>query len=58
MSWVIRHKETGKVICETFDKRKLRYLNTVHYEAVPVVQHLSEVNDPETRAGKAARNPA
>ncbi|MNP93542.1 Transglycosylase SLT domain protein [compost metagenome] len=44
-SWVIRNKETGEVIAETFDKKKVDALNTEKYEAVPVQQHLGEVNE-------------
>lgn len=58
MSWIIRNKETGEAVCETFDARKLKYLNTIHYEAVPVMQHLTEVNDPESKAGQFARRAA
>ncbi|MDF3073480.1 MAG: Bcep22 5, partial [Alphaproteobacteria bacterium] len=54
-SWIIREKGTGKVIAETFDQRKVDALNTAKYEAVPAAQHLGELNDPESAAGKAAR---
>lgn len=43
-SWVIRNKETGEVVMETFDKAKVDALNTEKYEAVPALQHLQEVN--------------
>lgn len=43
-SWVIREKGTGRVICETFDARKVAALNTARYEAVPILQHLQEFN--------------
>lgn len=43
-SWVIREKATGKVICETFDPRKVAALNTAKYEAVPIRQHLEQLN--------------
>lgn len=43
-SWVIRHKETGAVVMETFDPKKVEALNTKIYEAVPIQQHLAEVN--------------
>ncbi len=44
MSWVIRNKETGEVIAETFDPAKVAALNTSKYEAVPILQHLQELN--------------
>ena len=43
-SWVIREKSTGRVICETFDKRKVDALNTAKYEAVPILEYLVSIN--------------
>ncbi len=43
-SWVIREKETGNVVMETYDKAKVDALNTKKYEAVPIEQHLNELN--------------
>jgi hypothetical protein len=43
-SWVIRNKETGEVLFETFDKRKVDALNTVKYEAIPIQQYLASLN--------------
>jgi hypothetical protein len=43
-SWAIRDKATGEVVMETFDKKKVDALNTDKYEAVPIQQHLAEVN--------------
>lgn len=43
-SWVIMEKDTGKVLFETFDKKKAKYLNTEKYEAVPILQYLVELN--------------
>jgi len=43
-SWVIREKATGKVVMETFDRKKVDALNTEKYEAVPALQHLQEIN--------------
>lgn len=51
-SWVIRNKETGEVVMETFDRAKVEALNTKKYEAVPVEQHLQELNE-ELRAARA-----
>lgn len=54
-SWVLREKATGRVIAETFDRKKVDALNTERYEAVPVQQHLAEINDPTTLAYRVAR---
>lgn len=54
-AWVIREKATGAVIMETTDPKKVEALNTKKYEAVPVGQHLAEVNDPTTKAYQVAR---
>ena len=43
-SWVIREKETGKVLFETYSRRIVDALNTAKYEAVPILQYLYEVN--------------
>ena len=43
-SWVIREKDTGKVITETFDPAKVIALNKEKYEAVPAGKYLGEVN--------------
>jgi hypothetical protein len=43
-SWVIREKGSKRVICETFDKRVVERLNTVTYEAVPILDYLVEFN--------------
>jgi hypothetical protein len=43
-SWVIREIATGKVVFETFDKKKVDALNTVKYEAVPIGEHLASLN--------------
>ncbi len=51
-SWVIVDKRTGNSVCELFDKRKLKYLNTVHYEAVPAKQYLEELNNKITEESK------
>jgi len=45
-SWIIREKATGKVICETFDARKIAALNTEKYEAVPIREYLASLNKP------------
>lgn len=43
-SWILRDKETKRVICETFDKRKVDALNTAKYEAVPILDYLISLN--------------
>lgn len=43
-SWVIREKDTGAVIMETYDKNKVDILNTSKYEAVPINEHLAGIN--------------
>lgn len=43
-SWVIRNKETGDVIMETFDPKKVDALNVEKYEAVPIITYLGELN--------------
>jgi hypothetical protein len=53
-SWVIRNKETKEVIMETFSEKLVKALNTLKYEAVPVLAYLQEIN----AAIKAAKKPA
>jgi hypothetical protein len=43
-SWVIKNKQTGEVVMETFDKKKVDALNTAKYEAVPIQEHLGGIN--------------
>lgn len=43
-SWVILEKQTGKVIMETFDKKKVDALNLANYEAVPIIEYLGSLN--------------
>ncbi|MCC4269220.1 LPD5 domain-containing protein [Marinobacter nauticus] len=43
-SWVIRNKETGEVIAETFDRNTVAALNESKYEAVPISEHLASIN--------------
>ncbi|MBX3504398.1 MAG: hypothetical protein KF895_02890 [Parvibaculum sp.] len=43
-SWVIRNKETGDVVMETFDRKKVDALNTEKYEAVPIQKYLAGLN--------------
>lgn len=43
-SWVIREKATGKVLFETFDRKKVEALNSDKYEAVPILEYLASLN--------------
>lgn len=43
-SWVIRERATGLVICETFSAALVGALNTVKYEAVPIMKYLQSIN--------------
>ncbi len=43
-SWIIRDKFTKEVICETFNPAVVAALNTVKYEAVPVLEYLISIN--------------
>lgn len=44
MSWVIRERDTGRVVCEVFDGRWVQALNTEKYEAVPIEKYLQDLN--------------
>ena len=43
-SWVIREKDTHKVVCETFSAKLVAALNTDKYEAVPILEYLVSLN--------------
>jgi len=43
-SWIIRRKADFKVLFETFDQRVVKSLNTEKYQAVPILEYLSETN--------------
>ena len=43
-SWILRRISDSRVICETFDVRKVAALNTARYEAVPILDYLRELN--------------
>jgi hypothetical protein len=49
-SWVIREKETGAVIMETFDPKAVEALNTAKYEAVPIGEYLGSINGKQSQA--------
>lgn len=42
-SWVIRHRETGAVIMEVFDRRAVERLRD-EYEALPILTYLESLN--------------
>lgn len=43
-SWVIRDRQSGEVLFETFDQKKVGALNTEKYEAVPIGEYLGSLN--------------
>jgi hypothetical protein len=45
-SWVIKNKQTVEVMFETFDREKVKALNTDKYVAVPITEHLASLNKP------------
>ena len=53
-SWVIRNKETGETIRETSQKSVADKVNTDKYEAVPIMQYLQEMNDPNSKVRQFA----
>lgn len=62
-SWVIKNRETGEIIMETFNRKHVDALNTAKYEAVPILEHLQSLNKknevkPEPRANEAGYNAA
>ena len=55
-SWVIRHKATKRVVCETWNPAIRRGL-TADYEAVPIRDYLAEVNRAASAAKPAPKEP-
>jgi hypothetical protein len=43
-SWIIRNKETGAVVMETFDSKTVAAINTAKYEAIPIMAYLQSLN--------------
>ena len=43
-SWVIINKATDAVVLETFDPKKVEYLNMAKYKAVPILEYLQSLN--------------
>lgn len=56
-SWVIRNKQTGEVIAETFDRKKVDALNAAKYEAVPIREHLAGLNKKAAEPAPAVESP-
>lgn len=54
-SWVIREKESGNVICETFNAQLVAALNTAKYEAVPILEYLQDFNQRARLTGDHTR---
>ena len=54
-SWIVRDRDTGRGVLETFDRRVADAINTEKYDVVPALQHLQECNTPGTRAYAACR---
>ncbi len=46
-SWVIRDKETGQVLFETFSQDVADAVNTRNYEAIPILEYLQSLNKKE-----------
>lgn len=44
-SWVIKNKETGEAMFETYSSWILLCLNTDKYEAVPIHKHLASLSE-------------
>lgn len=53
-SWVIKDKLTGEILFETFQKSLVDKINKDKYVAVPILQHLQELNQ-TTRINHAQR---
>ena len=43
-SWVVKEVSTGRVVLETFSARVVSALNRDRYKAVPIREHLAELN--------------
>lgn len=43
-SWVIKSRETGVVVFETFDRLKVAALDIEKYEAIPIEDYLPNLN--------------
>lgn len=43
-SWVIKELGTGRIIIETYSQKVVDALNTTRYHAVPIQDHLAQLN--------------
>jgi hypothetical protein len=57
-SWVIRERETGVVICETYNRLTLDRLNHEKYEAVHIMEYLCGLNKQIKAAAPSISSPA
>ena len=48
-SWIIREKDTRKVIGEVFNPAIALAINAVKYEAVPILEYLQSLNEHVTQ---------
>ena len=46
-SWVIKHKASGHIFMETFDKQIIEMLDEDKYEVFPIGEHLASLNKDE-----------
>ena len=53
-SWIIRNREAGRVLFETYEPEYVRCLNTAKYEAVPILKYLQEISARIRAAGGVA----
>lgn len=44
MSYVIVNKETQQVVCEIYNSKLIQHLNTIRYEAIPILKYLTDLN--------------
>lgn len=54
-SRVIRHRTSGEVVFETYSTAQAEAINKAKYEAVPIYQHLLELNDPQSLQYRRSR---
>lgn len=48
-SVVVVERETGRVVCELFDRRLIEQINTSRYEAIPIQTYLASLNKPKAQ---------
>ena len=56
-SWVIIRKSDKEIMCEVFDEKFIKHLNTEKYEARPISDHLHTVNREASRTALSANTP-